>query len=171
MTTQDEGRKHRLYTLEEAAEILFGAKASKSVIKELDGMVAAYGTYRLFGQTKYMTEGDMDALLKCIAARHTAEEPDDGTEGHVVFIGDRVDQEALIFMGFAPLGSVDRLVKDVQSFAETTVHFLDAAPVTYGVYREYAKTMVKHRFRGKWFLRSPEMMAFVKSILPKDGTD
>jgi hypothetical protein len=165
-----------LFTVEDVAA-LFPAvdeRKKKAHVEAVEELIAAHGIYRKFGEKKFLTRTDIDALFRAIAHNSRASDgaPALKSEGHVVFIGNRTMTDVNVYIGWAPIGGVDVLVRNVQDHADTAVQLLDYAAGTYEAYLGVCERLKRERHFGNWFYRTKETQTLMDEIfLPKRTTD
>ena len=171
-STSELAAKFRLYTVAEVAELFpqAGTSAARHV-KAVEELVRQHGCYRKFGDAVLLTERDVADLFRNIAVRGPGTpEPQDGDDGHAVFIGSRTDASAEVFVDWCAPGAVDACVRRVKEVTPS-VDLLDFAAMTYGQYVEWTERLAKQRCMGKWFYRTREFNAAMVLLFPEGAND
>lgn len=128
-------------------------------------IIAQLGTYKLIGKTMLMTDRDWHDFLDAVAAqrtRPTAPRPHE--PGLLVLIGHPLENDALIFIGWAPVGQELVLLDRVTEGAQERVMVLETSHATP---HEVAMFRAKHkkswRF-GYWHGRTEALMEDIAAI-------
>lgn len=151
------------------AELFATDKPTKKLIGQVDALIRQHGCYRAFGDEVRLTEADADALMACLAARASTGEPGDDVQGHVVVVGHPTETDAPVYIGWARAGGVDKLFDDVVTHSsEPHIRIIDFVPASYGQYKVHRDALAKHKFKGRWYLRKPELLAYITNLLPKE---
>ncbi len=164
--------KFRLYTVAEVAELFpTDGKSSAAHTKAVAALIRSHGSYRSFGDTILLTESDVASLLRGIAVRgQEAAAPAVADEGHIVFIGSRVDATAEVFVTWCRPGDVDAAVREVQ-VGVPDVQLLDFAAAKYGDYVAWTESQSRWRQLGKWFLRTRQFNAAMAMLFATEDND
>lgn len=153
---------------------LFPRKENSSPAKHfklVEELVRKHGCYRLFGDAMLLTESDVAALLRNISARGTEDpEPQVGDEGHVVFLGSRVDITDDVFVTWSSPGGVQKAVTEATAVVPD-LELLDFAAMTYGDYLAWTESVSSERRMGKWFHRTKRFNHAMTLLFPEGAND
>lgn len=151
-----------LYTVEQVAELFpkGDGRQGKGHVKEVEQLIRAHACFRQFGEQILLTQSDVRALLRAISRNNRATDgtPTPSTDGYVLAAGSRTDPECQVFIGWAPVGAVDNLLRDVQRYADFKCELLDYVPRTYGEFEALRERLKPCRYFGNWYTRGPQSL-------------
>lgn len=153
----------KLYSISDVLDTYF--PTTGVTLPELTKLVIHHGTYREIGKVKVMMEDDIRLLLACVSARRAKPiEPPPDAAGLIVFVGNPIDHECLVYVAWSPLGQELMLLDQVTEFAQEPVRVLGTADATPRDVKEFKAAHKKSWRFGSWFARTSRFLESVRGL-------